>query len=177
VTIALEQSTTKKIVIAGQVSAPAAYQFSGEMTLFEALTRAGSLTSQAAEEAIIHRTTLDPEGAPQEETLHVDLYELLNGQSLENNLVLRDGDMIVIPEAEPIFITGFVQSPGQYPVRRNMTVLQALSMAGGLTDRGSTRGIRIQRVVDGKKVEIEVKDMNTDLVLAGDTITVRARLF
>ena len=54
---------------------------------------------------------------------------------------------------------------------------QALALAGGLSERGSTRGIKIQRVVNGKKQEISVKDINTDLVRAGDTINVPARFF
>jgi polysaccharide export outer membrane protein len=177
VTIELEMATGKKVVIAGQVRAPAAYQFAGEMTLFEALTRAGSITADASDEAVIHRVVEGPSGELKEETIRVDLHDLLTGESLKANIVLRDGDMIVVPKAEPIFITGHVQSPGQYPGRRALTVQQALSMAGGLTDRGSSRGIRIQRIVDGKKEEIPVKDMSVDLVKPGDTINVPARIF
>jgi polysaccharide export outer membrane protein len=55
-----------------------------------------------------------------------------------------------------------------------MTVLQAISLAGGLSDRGSNRGIRIIRVVDGVKKEIRVK--LTDAIHANDTILVRQRL-
>ena len=177
VTIELEMANAKKVVIAGQVRTPAAYQFAGEMTLFEALTRAGSIASDAASEAVIHRMVEGPDGALREETLRVDLHDLLAGESLKNNVVLRDGDMIVVPKAEPIFITGHVQSPGQYPGRRALTVQQALAMAGGLTDRGSARGIRIQRIVDGKKEELPVKDMSIDIVQPGDTINVPARIF
>jgi polysaccharide export outer membrane protein len=55
-----------------------------------------------------------------------------------------------------------------------MTVLQALSLAGGVTERGSSRRLRVTRVVDGKRKELDVKA--TDLVQPGDTITVRQRL-
>jgi polysaccharide export outer membrane protein len=85
--------------------------------------------------------------------------------------------MVVVPKADPLFVTGFVRAQGQYPARRGMTVQQALALAGGLSERGSSRGIKIQRVVDGKKQEISVKDINTDLVKAGDTINVPARIF
>jgi polysaccharide export outer membrane protein len=54
-------------------------------------------------------------------------------------------------------------------------VLQALSLAGGVTDRGTTGRIRIARVVDGKKTEIRVKV--EDVVLPGDTIIVPERFF
>ena len=55
-----------------------------------------------------------------------------------------------------------------------MTVLQAVSLAGGITDRGSNRRIQIVRIVDGKKREIDAKP--TDLVQPGDTVVVRQRL-
>ena len=54
-------------------------------------------------------------------------------------------------------------------------MLQALSLAGGVSDRGSTSRIRIVRLVDGKKAEIKAK--LGDLVKAGDTIIVVERFF
>ena len=59
--------------------------------------------------------------------------------------------------------------------QRNTTVLQALSLAGGVTDRGSTGRIQIVRIVDGEKEEIRVE--LTDFVLPRDTIVVPERFF
>jgi protein involved in polysaccharide export with SLBB domain len=56
-----------------------------------------------------------------------------------------------------------------------MSVLQALSLSGGLTDRGSTTRIRIVRIVQGERKELKVK--LTDRVQAGDTIIVAERFF
>lgn len=174
VTVEVEQATNKKVIISGQVRTPAAYPFSGDLTLLEAITRAGSVTDEAGDEAIIHRV---PAPGASEEPLRVDLYDLLNGQSLQGNVTLKDGDTIFVPKSEPAFISGFVQSPGPIHVKRDTTVLQALSMAGGVTDRGSMRSIKIQRTVDGKKKDIPVKNVNTDVVKPGDTIVVSARIF
>ena len=55
-----------------------------------------------------------------------------------------------------------------------MTVLQAISLAGGVTERGSGRRLRVTRVVDGERKDFDAKP--TDLVQPGDTITVRQRL-
>jgi polysaccharide export outer membrane protein len=175
VTITLEQTTTNKVVISGQVNAPATYTFAGTLTLLEALTRAGSITDEAGEEAVVHRAP-GPDGMTHAPA-RVDIYELLNGLSLKNNIALQDGDTVIVPKSEPVFMTGHVQSPGPVRVKRDTTVLQALSMAGGVTDRGSTRAIKIQRLVDGKKKDIPVKDINTDLVKPGDTVVVPARVF
>jgi len=173
VTIEIKQTTTKKIVINGQVATPGAIAFSGEMTLFEALTRAGSVTEQAADEAVIHRASATGAAQP----IRVDLYELFNGQQMTNNVTLQDGDIVIVPKSEPVFVSGFVQSQGQVQVKRNTTVLQVLTMAGGLSERGSNGGIKIQRMVDGKKKEIQVKNINTEIVKPGDTVIVPARKF
>jgi protein involved in polysaccharide export with SLBB domain len=56
-----------------------------------------------------------------------------------------------------------------------MTVLQALSLAGGVTERGATGRIQIIRIVEGKKGEI--KAALTDFVLPRDSIVVPQRFF
>jgi polysaccharide export outer membrane protein len=69
-----------------------------------------------------------------------------------------------------------VKNPGAYALQQKDTsVLQALSLAGGVTDRGSTSRIKIVRMVDGEKQEIKVK--LSDRVLPGDTIIVPERFF
>ena len=88
---------------------------------------------------------------------------------------LQDGDTINVLKAHSVFVAGQVKSPGAYAVESETTVLQVVSLAGGLTDRGSDSRIRVQRTVNGKKVEVAVK--LTDLVLPGDTIIVRERFF
>ncbi len=55
-----------------------------------------------------------------------------------------------------------------------MTVEQAIAVAGGLTERGSDRRIKVARLVGGKRKEVDVK--LTDKVLADDTITNPAAL-
>ena len=90
--------------------------------------------------------------------------------------VLRDGDTIFIPRAESVYVFGQVKNPGAYVLQqRNTSVLQALSLAGGVTDRGSTGRIQIIRIVNGEKKEIGVK--LADIVKPGDTIVVREKFF
>ena len=50
------------------------------------------------------------------------------------DIALRDGDTIFVPEAELVYVFGQVNNPGSYPIKRNTTVLQALSLAGGATE-------------------------------------------
>jgi polysaccharide biosynthesis/export protein len=103
----------------------------------------------------------------------VNLRDIEAGK-LSENVVIRDGDTIFVPKAERFFVIGQVRNPGSFVHERGMTVLQAISLAGGVTDRGSNRRVRIVRIVDGKKQEFDVNP--TDPVEPGDTVVVRQRL-
>ena len=74
-----------------------------------------------------------------------------------------------------MYVFGQVRTPGAYPIEPGTTVLQALSLAGGVTDRGSTGRVKVVRAVDGKKKELKVK--LTDTVEPGDTVIVGERFF
>jgi polysaccharide export outer membrane protein len=105
----------------------------------------------------------------------IDIKDLQAG-TLSQNAALHHGDTIFVPRAESIYVFGQVRTPGAYALQqRNTTVLQALSLAGGVTDRGSTGRIRIARIVDGEKQELKVK--LGDTVQPGDTIIVQERFF
>ena len=181
ITVAVEQYRSQKVFVVGEVRSPGSYPVSGDMNLVEALARAGSTLPTASGEAIIvHVAAGKPAAGPTlpsqdnaENVVRVDLRELQNGV-FANNTPLRDGDTIFVPRAESIYVFGQVRNPGAYALQqRNTTVLQALSLAGGVADRGSMSRIRIVRIVDGSKKEIRVS--LADVVQAGDTLIVPER--
>lgn len=183
--VAIELYRSQKIYVVGEVRTPGAYPLSGDMRLVEALALAGSTTPTASGEAVIVRAAneavvVDAARLPANDTdpnavVRVDLRELENGD-LTQNVPLRSGDTIFVLRAESVYVFGQVKSPGAYPLRqKNTTVLQALSLAGGVTDRGSVGRIQIIRIVDGKKQEMKA-DL-TDFVLPRDTIIVPERFF
>jgi len=175
VAVAIENYRSQRILVLGEVRAPGEYQLTGEMTLLSALARAGATTPAAGHEATIVRPRKNPKpGEDPTEILRVDLTELQAGD-MSLNVPLRDGDTINVPKALSVFVAGQVKSPGAYAVEPGATVLQVISLAGGLTDRGSDSRIQVQRTVNGKKVEVGVK--LTDIVKPGDTIVVRERFF
>ena len=176
VAIEIESTTSKTVTVNGEVKMPMAYQFSGQVTLFSALTRAGSPGEHAGDDALIHRRHSD--GTP-DEVMKVDISDMFSGRSMENDIVLRDGDIVIVPASEPVTVSGEVRSPGRVFVKRNTTVLAVLSMAGGPTDRAATGSIEILRTVEGqsKQQKISVKDLKTDLVKPGDQVIVHARMF
>ncbi|MFN2446309.1 MAG: polysaccharide biosynthesis/export family protein [Vicinamibacterales bacterium] len=181
VSVTVDQYRSQRVFVVGEVRQPGTYPLTGDMTLIEVLAKAGSTTDQAAGEALIVRTKPGQKVTgpvlPNEGETVIDRVELQALQSGTSRLQvpLRDGDTIIVPRAETVFVFGQVRNPGAFPIRPNMTVLQVLSLAGGMSDRGSTARIKIVRFVDGKKREIKVK--LDDLVQAGDTIMVPERFF
>jgi polysaccharide export outer membrane protein len=112
--------------------------------------------------------------APGSEVFRVSLLELQSGNP-ERNIALRAGDTVYFPRAAQVYVMGSVARPGPYRYQEGMTVLQVLTLAGGVTERGSQGRTKVVRVVDGKKVEKKVKA--TDLVLPEDTLVVPERFF
>src|SRR3984893_10937412 len=182
ITVAIETYKSQKIFVVGEVHNPGPYPLSGDMNLVEAIARAGSMLPTAGGEAVIvHPASPGVSGPtlptqdPAARIVRVDLRDLQNG-AFSQNAALRDGDTIFVPRAESVYVFGQVKNPGAYPLQQtNTSVLQALSLSGGLTDRGSTTRIRIVRIVKGERKELKVK--LTDMVQPGDTIIVAERFF
>ena len=180
ISVGVEQYKSQRVFIVGEVRNPGPYALTGNMSLIEAIARAGSALPTASGEALIVRGGNGEVTGPtlpigdKSEVETVDLKALQSG-TITQNVALRDGDTIFVPRAETIYVFGQVKNPGAYPIQRDTSVLQALSLAGGVTDRGATGRIRIVRLEKGKKLELRVK-LDT-VVRAGDTIIVPERFF
>ena len=186
VSVNITQYRSRAIYVLGEVRNPGKYNITGPVTLLEVIANAGSLTPTAGPILTVQRyrdglaaaavaalePTLpgDPRGA---ELLRISYDDLKEGR-LKANILLQDGDTIFVPAADRFYVSGFVKTPGMFVLAPGLTVQQAISIAGGLTERGSTRGIKISRKVNGKDVEINVG--MSDLVKPNDTIKVRQRL-
>jgi polysaccharide biosynthesis/export protein len=183
VTVEIAQFLSKRIFVMGEVKTPGPVALTGEMTLLEALTRAGGLTETAGGEVVLlredraagtHAAPLTAGSSGVSELARVSVRDLRSG-SFSRNVELRDGDSIFVPRAELIYVLGQVNAPGAYTLDPGMTVMKAISLAGGATRVGSTGRVKISRIVDGKKTEIKAR--LDEIVKAGDTITVGTRLF
>lgn len=175
ITVAIDQYRSRKIYVLGEVRKPGIYPISGTMRLVEALALADSTLPTSGPEVVVIPNGDDPSQPAEERTVRISLGDLENGD-VTLNVLLHDGDTILVPRAEEVYVFGEVRNPGAYPVRQEeMTVLQALSLAGGTTDRGATGRIDIVRVVDGERVEIRAE--LTDAVQPGDTVVVPQRFF
>ena len=77
--------------------------------------------------------------------LDIDLPAILQSGRAELDVQVENGDIIYVDRAPTIYIYGEVQRPGQLRLERGMTLMQALAAGGGLTARGTERGIRVHR--------------------------------
>ncbi len=180
VTVAVELYRSQRVFVMGEVRNPGPVPLTGGMTLIEALARAGSTLPSSSGEVAIVRAPQRPQGSalagPEQaaDILRASIRDL-EGGSLRQNIELRDGDTIFVPRAESAYVFGQVKAPGAYSIQKDTTVLQALSLAGGVTENAAINRIKVVRIVNGGKKEIKVKF--TDLVKPGDTIIVPERYF
>lgn len=182
VAIGVAQFKSQRIFVVGEVRTPGVVPLSGTLTLIEALTRVGALTESAGGELVVIRPAEGTEvngpvvpGMPGvQEVARLDIQEL-QAKGPTSNIELRDGDTVLIPRAELIFVNGQVNSPGAFNYEKGMTVLRAISKASGVNEMGSDKKVTIVRVVNGKRTEI--KASVGDILQPGDTIKVGTRWF
>jgi polysaccharide export outer membrane protein len=106
----------------------------------------------------------------------IDFRTLFRGSDPNQDIVIQNNDVVYVDKAPEIYIYGEVQRPGMLRLERGMTVQQALAAGGGLTARGTQRGIRIHRKGADGQVE-ELKPALQDSLKQGDVIQVPESLF
>jgi polysaccharide biosynthesis/export protein len=105
----------------------------------------------------------------------IDIPSMLRNGDLSQNVALEPGDTVFVHRAPMVYVYGEVQKGGAYRLENGMTVMQALAMSGGITPRGTDRGIKVTRKEGGKARDLNVR--LTDPVQTDDVIYVRESLF
>ncbi len=161
----------REVSVLGQVNRPGKYSvMSGVRTVTDFLSQAGGISAGGADKIIVI-TKRDNKTVKHE----IDVDQLYHKGDTSVNFELSDGDSIYVPRTPVFYIYGEVQRPGSFRLERNMTVTQALSLGGGLSARGTERGIKIKRNIDG-----ELKTLGADagdLLQADDIVFVSESLF
>jgi len=183
VVVSLDQFKGRKVFVWGAAGG-GMYPLGDDDTILAMLVKVGAANLS---EAVIIRpksgsrnTKMLSPDTTDGETIHVSMRELekeVEQGNFSRNLPLQDGDVIFLPRVDKnrVYVTGQVKAPAAYSVPEGTTVLQVIALAGGLTEAASTKNIKIQRIVNNKKVEKKVK--LEDVVLPGDTIIVGERFF
>ena len=175
--VEIEQYKSQSVYVLGEVRTPGRLSMMGSKTLLEALAEAGSPTSQASTEVTVTHprktgASIPPGGTvPDGEKTVIDLRDLQTAQIY----VLHDGDIVTVPMAQTFFIGGEVRNNGNYVFQRDMTLAQAVTLAGGLTDRGTYRGAYAMRLVSSKPAKVDLDEL--DKIQPNDTIKIGKRIF
>jgi polysaccharide export outer membrane protein len=169
---------SSKISVIGEVNSPGVRELSGSTSLIEAISEAGGLKTDAGSKVVITRSldvgklpvdgqVLDSSGLFS--TVSLPLDELMISKRPADNFQLRPGDIVSVPKASIVYVVGVVHRSGGFPIssHSSMSVLQAISLAEGLTSNNASRSAKILRPApggDGKPTEIPV---NVQAIFAG----------
>jgi polysaccharide export outer membrane protein len=140
VSITVATSRSQRVSVLGQVNTPGRIPIDSTTTIFDLLAQAGGVSATGSD--VIYIIRHDKDG--RETRLPVDLRTLANGGTMPD-VVLKGGDSVFVPKAEQFSIAGEVSTPGRYRIEGNMTVVEAIARAGGITQRGSARRVEIKR--------------------------------
>ena len=182
VTVGVSEYKHKKAFIFGNVNRPGSYILKPNMRLLELISEAGGFTRSKGTVCTIVRSKetgsdaqpIAIEDASDNETISVNLEQLIAGDFNEN-VQIRPNDSIYISTAEHVFVTGEVRRPGEVEYREQMTVRQAISMAGGGTPKAALKRTTIIRMEEDN--EVEIRPSLSDTVLPNDIIKVPESYF
>ena len=166
------EARSRQVSVLGFVNRPGRYMLEGTSAkVTDVLAMAGGLMPDASDTAIVTR---EREG--QSESVKVDLAAIIQRGDGEQDLDVGSGDSVFVPKAPVVYVYGEVTRAGSYRVEPGMTVMQAISVAGGITPRGSESRIKLRRRdEDGKWKESSARPQ--DRVRANDVINVRESFF
>ena len=176
ISVEVAEYRSQNVFVQGEVRSPGKYPLPGNASLMDALFLAGSTTQEAGDWLEIYHQGGGPGPATasvgaKAADIRVRLTDVQSGKA--QTMQIRDGDTIFVPKAERIYVTGEVRSPGAYPYDDDMTIFTAISLAGGVTAKGSNTRISITRLVNGRRQEIDAKQEDT--LKPGDQVTVKPR--
>jgi polysaccharide biosynthesis/export protein len=160
VAVALTTVRSRQVSILGLILHPGRYPLEeAHSKLPDIIAAAGGIAAGGAEDVTVIR-----DGKPQ------------TVNSLSKDFELKGGDTVYVERAPVFYIYGEVIHAGAYPVKAGMTVMQAISIGGGITPRGSENRVKLRRLAaDGKTREYDASLVDT--VKPDDVIFVKESLF
>lgn len=176
--ISMIQFQKNRVYVLGQVYRPGVYEFKTGERVMEAIAQAGSYT----EMAYLEGATLTHKGS--NTPIPLDLHKLFYNNDMSQNLTLMDGDTINILEdtKNKYYVLGEVVRPSMYKLKENINVVDAISIAGGPTERGAIKGTCIirgagqkdaQRIIVNMDKLLKSGDLSQNIILqAGDVVYV-----
>lgn len=173
VSIMVTQVRANQVNVLGQVGKPGrvALDVAG-MRLTDVIALAGGVAANAGSDTVVVIGMRNGQPFRRE----IDLPRVFSPAGRGDDIVVQPGDAIWVDRFPVIYLYGEVQRPGQLRLERGMTVMQALASAGGLTQRGTQRGLRVSRRAASGQVQ-SLEPALEDALQPGDVVFVRESLF
>jgi polysaccharide biosynthesis/export protein len=195
VSVAVKEYRHQRVSVTGAVDKPGSYEIIGPRNLLEVLAMAGGLQDKGSAKAgdMVHiirnqsayqTAKVAPAAGAEGETTIIDLKQLLAHKTSELNVPIRHGDVVHVPLAGNAYVVGAVRKPGSVAVRDNLSLSQALAMAGGvdpvlavnqvaimrLDEHGKPATItaRLDRVFGKQEADVPLKDNDVVVVNVGN---------
>jgi polysaccharide export outer membrane protein len=172
VSILVVQVRGNQASVLGQVNRPGRFPIEvADMRISDLLALAGGIASTGADTVTLVGTR---SGQPFRKQF--DVPGLFRSEQRTDDMLIQNGDVVYVERAPMVYIYGEVQRPGAMRLEPGMTVMQALATGGGLTQRGTEKGMRVHRKgADGKRQVVQ--PTMDDALRDGDVVYVRESLF
>ncbi len=141
VNLMISQYRSQQVAVMGEVNKPGTYPISQAMSVTDMIATAGGITQKGSNVITVIKRDRNGSATRRE----IDVNNLLASGDLSKNVLVGNGDIVYVPAVSVFYIYGEVRQPGAYPLAPDMTIRQALSVGGGLTVRGTERGIEVDR--------------------------------
>jgi polysaccharide export outer membrane protein len=180
VVVRITEYRSHKVFVLGQVKNPGVYRMRNDYTLLEAISSAGGITS----DAYLSGAHLVREG----KMVLVNFLDLIRGGNTEENIPLLPGDIVHIPDKndQKVYILGEVNKQSAVPIEERLTLLEAITQAGGFTHDANNKSILLLRgnlsepeimTIDAKRI-LKESDLVANIPLQrGDIVYVPNTLF
>ncbi len=145
VTLSVVEFRSQQFTAIGALAQPRIYATQRKVSLVEALAMAGGLATNAGETVYLTDRVRDAEdGTLKVRNLVINIEDLMQGGA-DTNVVLGESAVINVPEAGSFFVEGAVERPGVYTQSGEITVLKAITMAGGLKFEANRSKLNVLR--------------------------------
>ena len=173
VTLVVLQVRGNQASVLGLVNRPGRYPLEvADMRLTDLLAMAGGTAINGADLVVVTGTR---NGQPFR--TEVDLPTVFAPGGKDKDIFILNGDAVWVERQPIVYIYGEVQRPGPMRLERSMTLMQSLATGGGLTLRGTEKGIRVHRKGADGKVQVITTPMMDEAMRDGDVVFVRESLF
>jgi polysaccharide export outer membrane protein len=176
--VEVAQFFSQPVTLLGQVQNPGTYYLKGRTTVTQLLAEAGGLKPTAGPVLELRRAPQEPDLPPV--LMSFATAKLLSGEE-GGNVVLVAGDVLSVSAKKEYFVTGEVARPGRYEISLGMTLIQAISQAGGL-GKFASQSVELHREVGGEKqilkfdlANIRKGKLADPEILSGDVIIIKRR--